>query len=69
MVCCGPKSVRSLEGSAYFVTFMDDFSRFTRVYFVKQKSEVLAKFKEFVNCVKNQFGKTEKVLLSDNGGE
>ena len=34
-----------------------------------QKSEILVKFKEFVNFVKNQFGKTVNVLRSDNGGE
>ena len=66
---CGPMSVKSLGGSSYFVSFIDDFSRFTKVYFIMQKSEVLVKFKEFVNFVKNQFGKTVKVLRSDNGGE
>ena len=34
-----------------------------------QKSEVLVNFKEFVNFVKTQFGKTVKVLHADNGGE
>jgi len=37
----------SLAGSIYFVTFIDDFTRCTAVYFMKKKSEVLDKFKEY----------------------
>ena len=36
-----------LGGHRYFVTFIDDKSRFTAIYFVKNKDEVLQKFKEF----------------------
>ena len=39
--------VDSIGGSRYFVTFIDDFSRRCAVYFIKHKSEVLAKFKLF----------------------
>ena len=41
---CGPTSVNSVGGSRYFVTFIDDYSRFTTVYFMKNRSEVLEKF-------------------------
>ena len=66
---CGPMSVDSLENSRYFVTFTDDFSRFCHVYFLKRKSEVLTKFKEFHAEVTNLLGKRMKVLRTDNGGE
>lgn len=75
---CGPMSVNSLGGSRYFVTFIDDFTRYTHVYFLKQKSEVLEKFQEFVNFTTNKTEKqvtnlvtTNRVqnLRSDNGGE
>ena len=66
---CGPMNVDSFGGSKYFVTFIDDYSRYTYIYFMKQKSEVLEKFKEFVNVMQNITGKHIKVLRSDNGGE
>ena len=66
---CGPMSVISIGGSKYFVTFIDDFSRYTYVYFVKHKDEVLAKFKEFVSMVKNHTGRNVKTFRTDNSGE
>ena len=66
---CGPMPIDSVGGSRYFVTFLDDFSRYTHVYFIKQKNEVLQKFKEFVNLTTNLTGKQVKNLRCDNGGE
>ena len=66
---CGPIHVESLGKSRYFVTFIDDSSRYTCVYFMKHKSEVLEKFKEFVTLTTNQTGNKVKKLRSDNGGE
>ena len=42
---CGPMSSNSLSGYAYYVCFIDDFSRKTWVYFMKKKDEVFSKFK------------------------
>ena len=36
----------SLNGSQYFMTIVDDFSRRVWVYFLKHKNEAFAKFKE-----------------------
>ena len=66
---CGPMSVNSIGGSRYFVTFIDDYTRYTYVYFIKHKDEVLAKFKEFVNLATNLTGRSVKTLRTDNGGE
>ena len=66
---CGPMNVASVGASRYFVTFIDDFSRYNAVYFMKNKSEVLDKFKEFVAVSENQTGKKVKRLRADNGGE
>ena len=43
---CGPMSSRSLCGYAYYVFFINDFSRKKWVYFMKKKDEVFSKFKE-----------------------
>jgi transposase InsO family protein len=66
---CGPMSVESISGSSYFVTFIDDYSRRTWIYFLKTKDEVFDQFQEFKALVENQTGKKIKVLRSDNGGE
>ncbi len=65
----GLMKMRSIGGANYFVTFIDDYSHYTVVYFLKEKSEVFTKFKEFEAKVTNQMGKTIKVLRLDNGGE
>ena len=41
----GPVSVPSLGKSMYYVSFIDDFSRKTLIYFLRKKSEVFDKFK------------------------
>jgi transposase InsO family protein len=47
----------------------DDYSRKTRVYFLKSKDEVFNKFKEFKALIENLFERKIKILRSDNGGE
>ena len=65
----GPISVPSLGGAIYYVSFIDDFSRNTSMYFLQKISEVFSKFKEYKVLVENQTGNKIKVLRSDNGGE
>ena len=66
---CGPMSTNSIGGARYFVTFIDDNSRKTFVYFLKTKDQVFTKFKEFRSMIQNQTGKRIKNIRSDNGGE
>ena len=76
---CGPMQVNSTGGSRYMLTFTDDYSRYTHVYFLKKKSEVLQKFKDFVALAENMSGNhVEKLNIytnnfkkfrTDNGGE
>ena len=66
---CGPMRTQSIGGSCYFLTFINDYSRKTWVYFLKRKSETVAKFKEFKALVENQSDRQIKVLRSDRGGE
>jgi transposase InsO family protein len=65
----GPVLIPSLGKSVYYVSFIDDFSRNTWIYFLRKKSEVFDKFKEFKALVENQTKKKIKVLRKDNGGE
>ena len=66
---CGPFKVNSIGGARYFVTFVDDYSRKTWVYFISQKSQVLDKFRHFVNSVASSTGLPLIALRTDNGGE
>jgi hypothetical protein len=55
-------------GNKYFVTFNDEFSRWSAVYFCKTKDEVKSRFKDFILWVEKK-GYKIKVLTSDCGGE
>lgn len=66
---CGPLDEVSLGGHRYFVTFIDDKTRYTYVALLKTKDEVFEKFKLFKVLVEKQTGNVIKVLRSDNGGE
>ena len=66
---CSPMSSNSLSGYAYYICFIDDFSRKTWIYFLKNKDEVFNKFKEFKALIKNHTEKKIKTFRSDNGRE
>ena len=66
---CGPMPSTSLSGYEYYVTFVDDYSRKTWIYFLTNTSELLGKFKEFKALIKNHSERRIKTLRSDNGGE
>ena len=51
------------------MTFIDDYSRYVWVYFMKQKSKTLAKFKEFKLMVESEVGSKIQCLRMDNRGE
>ena len=59
----------SLGGAKYFVLFIDDFSRYTEIYTIKRKFEVIDCFRQFKAQVENQQGQTIKRFRSDGGGE
>ena len=64
---CGPMSTASYGGAKYFVTFIDDYSRICRVYFMRTMDQVFSKFKEYEAEVANQTDKRIKVLRTDDG--
>jgi hypothetical protein len=66
---CGPMSVPSSSDYLYYVTFIDDCSRRTWIFFMKTKYEVFSRFREFKAQVENQIGKKIKLLRSNNGGK
>ncbi|KAF8636859.1 hypothetical protein AX14_010377 [Amanita brunnescens Koide BX004] len=65
----GPAQVETLGKRRYYVTFMDDWSHWTTIYLLREKSETFAAYKSYYAWVLNQLGKTIKCLHTDRGGE
>nr|GEV39912.1 hypothetical protein [Tanacetum cinerariifolium] len=65
---CGP-FINDIGGHKYFITFVDDYSRCTYVYLIKEKTKSLDIFKFFKAKVKNQLKCKIKIVRSDRGGE
>jgi Reverse transcriptase (RNA-dependent DNA polymerase)/Integrase core domain/GAG-pre-integrase domain len=66
---CGPMQVPSMGGSRYFVTFTDDHSKWSEVFCMKMKSDVLDCFKIWQKRAERHTGCRIRALRSDNGGE
>ena len=66
---CGPMNVKARGGFEYYISFIDDYSRYGFVYLMHRKSETFDKFKEYRAEVEKQLGKSIKTLRSDRGGE
>ncbi|KAK3037909.1 hypothetical protein RJ639_031800 [Escallonia herrerae] len=56
MDVCGPTTVKSLGGNFYFVSFIDNASRKTWIYAIRQKSDVYHTFKKWKILVENETG-------------
>jgi hypothetical protein len=57
---CGPLETPSLSHAIYFLTFIDNFSKKSWVYFPKHKSETFTKFQEFKSFAEKESGKSIK---------
>lgn len=66
---CGPMQTSTRSGKRYVLTFIDDYSRYTVVYLLSNKSEVEEKVQQYVSLVENVFGRKPKKIRSDRGGE
>ncbi|KAL0556725.1 hypothetical protein IC582_005241 [Cucumis melo] len=66
---CGLMNVKARGGFEYFISFIDDYSRYGYLYLMEHKSEALEKFKEYKAEVENLLSKKIKILRSDRGGE
>lgn len=66
---CGPMRTESKSGYRYFITFIDDLSRWCEVRFLRNKSEAFSAFKQIKSLFETQTGKKIKHLQSDNGRE
>ena len=65
----GPPSHASLGGKKYCLVIVDDYSRYTWVYFFKHKSETQENFIDFAKEVQHQYSLPILAIRSDNGSE
>jgi transposase InsO family protein len=66
---CGPLPVQSLGRTSYFITFTDDYSRKTWIYFMSGKDQTFSKFRLFKQTIEKLTGVSIKTLRLDRGGE
>ncbi|KAH9735189.1 hypothetical protein KPL71_017659 [Citrus sinensis] len=66
---CGLIKPTSNGGKRYFISFIDDFSRKTWVYFLQEKSEAFTAFQMFKALVEREADSQIKILRTDRGGE
>ncbi|KAL0295040.1 UNVERIFIED_CONTAM: Retrovirus-related Pol polyprotein from transposon TNT 1-94 [Sesamum angustifolium] len=65
---CGPFPP-CFNGQRYFVSFIDDYSRYMYLYLIFDKSEAFDAFKAYKVEVEKQLEKSIKIVRSDRGGE
>jgi hypothetical protein len=66
---CGPMRDKSGGGALYVMTFVDDHSRMSHIYFLRRKSDAFLTFQRYHVYVERITGRKLKRLHSDNGGE
>src|SRR5579859_2165350 len=65
----GPVAYISIGGNKYGLVIVDDYSRFTWVFFLSDKSQVQEKVKAFIRRAQNEFEVKIKKVRSDNESE
>uniref|UniRef100_A0A2N9FBP6 Integrase catalytic domain-containing protein n=1 Tax=Fagus sylvatica TaxID=28930 RepID=A0A2N9FBP6_FAGSY len=65
----GPSPTATVGGSKYFVIFVDDFSRYTWIYLMHNRSELSQIYRTFAQMISTQFSKTIKIFRTDNAME
>ena len=65
----GPHKTSSLNGSKYYIVFINDYTRMCWINFLSFKSEVAGVFFKFKNWIENQSGFRIHVLRLDNSKE
>ena len=63
------KQTMTIGGKKFYVTFIDDYSRFTRVYLLRNKDEAFDMSLSYKVEVENQLDRKIKRIRYDRGGE
>jgi len=63
----GPANTPSLNGSRWFISFIDDHTRMTWICLMKSKSEVSSLFQQFHKMIATQYQSNIQVIRTNNG--
>ncbi|GJS30514.1 putative ribonuclease H-like domain-containing protein [Tanacetum coccineum] len=69
MDLCGPMRVASINGKKYILVIVDDFSRYTWVYFLRSKDETPEIIKKFIAQAQLNYKAKVCKIRTDNGTE
>ncbi|PKA63396.1 Retrovirus-related Pol polyprotein from transposon TNT 1-94 [Apostasia shenzhenica] len=62
----GPTRIPNITGARWFLLFVDDHTRLSWTFLMKEKSETSYIFRMFYNMIKNQFNTSIQILKTDN---
>ena len=65
----GPSRVKNINGTRWFVSFIDDHTGTTWTFLMKEKSETATIFQSFHSMISTQFQSKIQVLKTDNAKE
>ena len=65
----GPAPIESIKHKRYYVSFTDDHSRYTNIYFLHTKDETFDFYRVYKAWLSTQYDAKIKCLHSDQGGE
>jgi len=60
---------KSIQGSEYTATFVDDYSCHAVIYYLRSKDQFVVTLKQFLNWAETQTSHKMRTLHSDCGGE
>ena len=66
---CGSLRTKTHKGMKYFITLIDDYSRYRFIYLIKHKYEALQNFKNYKTEVEKQLEQSIKIINNDRCGE
>jgi transposase InsO family protein len=65
----GPSRVRSMGGKWYVLVIVDDYSRYSWVFFLERKDEMFEHFRSLALRLNNEHPNCLKAIRNDNGTE
>ena len=65
----GPSRISSISNFRYYIVFIEDFSRASWVYLLRDRTDVLPSVRQFLQEISTQYSLTPKILRTDNAME
>ena len=63
----GPAPMTGFQGEKYYISFVDEATRRTKLMYLRHKNEAAAKMKQYLSWIERQGDKLPKIIHVDNG--